>query len=251
MLGLAQFQRTPSSFEVEVPLKARYIKSMSIFFRVERFGGEPHLIRVRGLYTVVGEDERGILTCSNPSKQFFSIYMIGERYLLVAQASNITVKSKCLKTAEQTWISNGEAISVGDYRFIVTITSSLAEALAHSKIDYSILESPDNNISSFPHIVVRLSHLSSTFPLFPNVEYTVGSDKQASIFIDLEGVKPRHFLILSKGVDQVLLTPLDGVISADGTIIETSTTLRSDSKIRLEPPGIELTLQLKGGKSSL
>ena len=62
---------------------------MSTYLRVERFGSEPRILNLRGIYGTLGEDRLGVLSSQAPIRPFFSIGAVDQRHLVRFEAGGV------------------------------------------------------------------------------------------------------------------------------------------------------------------
>lgn len=215
---------------------------MSVFVRIERFPGPPRFLNIRGLYAIVGEDGQGLLSFADPKHPFFSISSIGKRYMLKAFVP-IKLDGQLLSINEQSWLGESSVALIGDYKFFFAITSNLAEALAHSQVTVKELEQIDFSSAKLPTLTVKFENLGRTFPLFPNVEFIIGTDPQVGIHLDLPGIEEQHCRVCYEN-GKVVFSPMAGRFFVPGKEVGGRVEFDKDCTVKLLPLGIEVVLEM-------
>lgn len=213
---------------------------MSVFIRVERKGAKPHLLTARGLRVVIGEDERGVILCGQPTKPLFEIESQRDSYLLKPLVSEGVYCEKPLAPSEKAVLKNSDELRIEDYCFTFIGTSPHAEILAAAE---SINDLQKNLSWSpvTPEVSYQVGTLSRKFPVLENIKVTIGSAESCSIQIPLRGVSPTHCSILRE-VDSLILQPEMGILSLENAPIEIPLEIREETFFRLDPSGMELKI---------
>lgn len=131
-------------------------------------------LELRGFGGVVGIDKQGVITNNNIVEEFFSVYAVGEEYVLHVDNNNI-VLSKFFE------------INIRNREFFFHTITPTAESLSYSmgNIDNCIKED---------RLEINVSYVSEvlTIKLFKNIEYYLGSSPFSSIYLDKKEFAPYH-----------------------------------------------------------
>lgn len=216
---------------------------MSIFIRHERFGTSPKILRLRGIWCCLGEDNIGVVTYQNPKVRYFSLGLIKERYILMVECEGLKINEQACEAGSQHWLAQGDRIQVNDSLFIIVPTSTLAEGLAYSDAKISSYENIEYLSDDFPNISYGLSQFEQRLALYPNIEFIVGTHNDCSMQIIIEGVTDRHCSFTYCIGTGVTVRPLSGQVKIDDRTLSEPTILSNNQLIRLEPVGLEIALE--------
>ncbi len=138
-------------------------------------------LELRSFGGSVGVDNKGTISCNNVIEEFFSIYPIGEEYVLSVNDKNII-----LPKYFQMNIKNLEF-------FFHTITPT-SEGVAYSCGDI-------DEILKKKYKKIHISYISQilSIKIFENVEYYLGSSPFTSICIKKKEFAPYHCKIIYDG----------------------------------------------------
>ncbi len=221
---------------------------MSVFVRVDKFGSESRVLRLRGLVNDIGEDAVGVITSESVKVPYFSVLAVGERYLLKLHTtvSGQSGKSfgKIVPAASQTWL-NGEAyFGIGDYTFFITAASNDAEALAQSDLKSEEIFNAEST-ANLPKLSYKVAGLGKAFTLFKGIELSLGSHEDCAIRLELEGIAPLH-LALTYSPPELICRAIHRVSLNERVYEGGSFTLSEDGTIKLLPLGIQINIHFPG-----
>ena len=207
---------------------------MSAFLRVERFGSEPRVVNLRGIYGTLGEDALGVLSCHTPARPFFSVGSVEHRHLVRFETGGFSVNGATIEQFGQVWVETGDVIEGRDYRFTLAFGSSAAEAWAYST---STAPPLTEEIPTFPHLEIQLSGLSKSIPLFPGIDLTIGRADSNCVVVNLDSVCSKHCQVTNRSSD-IVVQPLEGDVSVNSQRITGATPVTRASTFKIEPVGV-------------
>ena len=215
---------------------------MTIFARVERTCCAPQIVRLAGLYNQVGEDYNGILSTTCSQRLFFAIALVDGSMRLRPYCKELKLNGGCIQVPELS-ITCNDLLEILEYRISFFSIAQPARSLA--MVDALIIS--DRSISFNPKNQVHLDHglasLRCSTPIPAGFKATIGSNPENQIAIKLENIAPQHCVIMWTD-GQLVLRPLQGRVSCDGTDIETERILVADCTLRLEPTRYALRLRM-------
>lgn len=216
---------------------------MSIFIKVDKFGGRAKLFRLRGLYSAIGEDEHGILTCRAPARPFFMLYRSGECMLIKAACSYLTVCGEGLPRGQRRPLPAGAAVCLRDYRFAFVPVPAAWETLAETDLPLHTLCALTQAWPAprCPVLHYEIASLSRRYPLFPGLELVIGAAEDAALHVDFPKVQAAHCSARYEG-GAVRITPLQGAVEIDGRSITGPYAARDGARLTLAPAAIDLRL---------
>lgn len=213
---------------------------MSLFIKVQRIASPLRLFRLRKLSCHFGEDAHGVLTENNPKNDFFTVYTFGEKYAISSQKSDLIFDGEPLTPDRLIWLEDESVLTVGDYKFLFLQSSSSSEALAQTNITIEELDEVISQKAEMRQVKYGMADLSRSFPLFPNIELTIGSNPDCAIFLDVPGTLGNYGTLKFDG-NKIAISPLvANAISINHESINKNVSLDLPKSIQLNPPGLEL-----------
>jgi hypothetical protein len=209
---------------------------MSIFLRVERFGGIPRLLCLPSGGGSAGEDSQGIFCAQPQGRTFFSLLQKTDGVYVTAEQKGVLLNGKPLSGTAA--ICNGSRLEGFDYVVTVVITSLEAEALLRHG---STLTELEEYLVTLPRLQYALQDRAQKLPLIEGLEYVIGSSPSCSVVLDSQFAAARHLSLQCKAW-QVQVTPLQAPVSIAGQEATGPTNLIESSEIRLLPSGFALQI---------
>lgn len=137
-------------------------------------------LEIRGLGGSVGIDKTGSITMSNILEYYFSIYSIGQEYVLSVNEQNVL-----LPKYYEMKINN-----IVFYFYTILPTN---ESLAYTCYNQDLM-----NVKNRDFVVLNIQQNLSliTIKLYTNIEYYLGSSIVSSIYLNQKFIAPYHLKII-------------------------------------------------------